>query len=127
MAQIITELEPDVAYVDAADVVEKRFGQHILEASAFKTRIISEHKADRNYPIVSAASIIAKVERDASVDALRTEFGNFGTGYLTDPRTTAFLNAWIKTHDEYPECVRKSWKPAKQAKAQRGTEQQKLF
>jgi ribonuclease HII len=127
MAQIITELEPDVAYVDAADVVEKRFGQHILEASAFKTRIISEHKADRNYPIVSAASIIAKVERDASVDALRTEFGNFGTGYLTDPRTTAFLNAWIKTHDEYPECVRKSWKPAKQAKAQRGSEQKKLF
>ena len=127
MAQIITALEPDVAYVDAADVVEKRFGQHILEASAFKTRIISEHKADRNYPIVSAASIIAKVERDASVDALRSEFGNFGTGYLTDPRTTAFLNAWIKTHDEYPECVRKSWKPAKQAKAQRGSEQKKLF
>jgi ribonuclease HII len=127
MARVVTELEPDLAYIDAADVVEKRFGQHILEASAYKTHIISEHKADRNYPIVSAASILAKVDRDAAVAALRGEFGNFGTGYLTDPRTTAFLKAWLETHDEYPECVRKSWKPAKQVKAQRGTEQQKLF
>jgi len=127
MAQVVTELEPDLVYLDAADVVEKRFGQHVLDASAYKTRIISEHKADRNYPIVSAASIIAKVERDAAVAKLRTAFGNFGTGYLTDPRTMAFLKTWLKTHDEYPEFVRKSWKPAKQAKAQRGTEQKKLF
>jgi len=127
MAKIVTELEPDLVYVDAADVMEKRFGQHIIDASTFKTRIISEHKADRNYPIVSAASILAKVERDASVEALRGDFGNFGTGYLTDPRTTAFLESWIKYHDDYPECVRKSWKPAKQVKANRGMEQQKLF
>jgi len=127
MAQVVTELEPDVAYVDAADVVEKRFGQHILEASVYKTRIVSEHKADRNYPIVSAASIIAKVERDAAVAALRGEFGDFGTGYLTDPRTRLFLKAWLKDHDEYPECVRKSWKPAKLVKAERGSEQLKLF
>ncbi len=126
MAQIVTELEPDVAYVDAADVLEKRFGQHILESSTFKTRIISEHKADRNYPVVSAASIIAKVERDSSVATLRGEFGDFGTGYLTDPKTSLFLKEWLRNHAEYPECVRKSWKPAKQAKAERGTTQQKL-
>jgi ribonuclease HII len=127
MAQIVTALEPDVAYVDAADVLEKRFGQHILEASAFKTRIVSEHKADRNYPVVSAASIIAKVERDAAVAVLRAEFGDFGTGYLTDPKTAAFLKTWLKTHSEYSECIRKSWKPAKQAKSEQGTEQQKLL
>jgi ribonuclease HII len=127
MGQIVTELEPDVVYVDAADVLEKRFGQHILESSAFKTHVISEHKADRNYPVVSAASIIAKVERDSAIAALRGEFGDFGTGYLTDPKTTAFLKQWLKMHSEYPDCVRKSWKPAKQAKAERGTEQQKLF
>ncbi len=127
MAQIVTELEPDVAYVDAADVLEKRFGQHILEASTFKTKIISEHKADRTYPVVSAASILAKVERDSAVAALRTEHGDFGTGYLTDPKTTQFLTDWLKVHSEYPSCVRKSWKPAKLLKAQQGTEQQKLF
>jgi ribonuclease HII len=126
MAQIVTELEPDVAYVDAADVVEKRFGQHIIEASAYKTRIVSEHKADRNYPVVSAASIIAKVNRDQAVAELRGEFGDFGTGYLTDPKTMTFLTAWLKNHKDYPDCVRKSWKPAKQAKGEQGTTQQKL-
>jgi ribonuclease HII len=127
MAQIITVLKPDIAYVDAADVLERRFGQHILEASTFKTQIVSEHKADRNYPIVSAASIIAKVERDKEVAALRTQFGDFGTGYLTDPKTNLFLKDWLKTHSEYPDCVRKSWKPAKQAKTERGSTQQKLL
>ena len=126
MGQIVTALEPNVAYVDAADVVEQRFGKHILEASTFKTQIISEHKADKTYPVVSAASIIAKVERDRVVAALRSEFGDFGTGYLTDPKTTQFLTQWLKLNREYPDCVRKSWKPAKQAKAEQGTEQQKL-
>lgn len=127
MAKIVTDLEPDVVYVDAADVLEKRFGQHILDASTFKTRIISEHKADVTYPVVSAASIIAKVERDNTVAALRNEYGDFGTGYLTDPKTNVFLKEWLKTHDDFPEFVRKSWKPAKKAKAQKGTTQQTLF
>ena len=126
MGKIVTALQADVVYVDAADVLEKRFAHHIADASTFKTKIISEHKADRNYPIVSAASIIAKVERDRAVAALRSEFGDFGTGYLTDSKTTIFLTEWLKKHKEYPECVRKSWKPAKQAKSEQGTKQQKL-
>ena len=127
MARVVTALEPDVAFVDAADVLERRFGQHIMEASVFKTRIVSEHKADRNYPVVSAASIIAKVERDSAVASLRTEFGDFGTGYLADPKTTMFLKEWLKNHVEYPDFVRKSWKPAKRAKAEKGTEQKRLL
>ena len=127
MGQIVTILEPDMTYVDAADVLEKRFGQHILEASAFKTIIVSEHKADNTYPIVSAASILAKVERDGDVAKLRLEHGDFGTGYLTDPKTRQFLVSWLKEHREYPECVRKSWKPAKEVKNQQGTTQQKLL
>ncbi len=127
MARVVTALEPDVAFVDAADVLERRFGQHIMEASFFKTRIVSEHKADRNYPVVSAASIIAKVERDSAVASLRDEFGDFGTGYLADPKTTVFLKEWLKTHVEYPDFVRKSWKPARQAKAEKGTVQERLL
>jgi ribonuclease HII len=127
MAQIVTTLRPDLVYVDAADVLEQRFAHHIQDASAFKTRIISEHKADINYPSVSAASIVAKVERDADVAILREQHGDFGTGYLTDPKTKLFLRAWLETHSEYPECVRRSWKPAKQVKSQHGTTQQKLI
>ncbi len=127
MARIIAQLQPDIVYVDAADVLEQRFANHIKEACNFKGKIISKHKADRDYPIVSAASIIAKVTRDNTIAELRNEYGDFGTGYLTDSKTTQFLTSWLKTHKEFPECVRKSWKPAKQAKNQQGTEQQKLL
>ena len=126
MGQIVTALKPEVVYIDAADVLEERFGQHVSEASEFKTSIISEHKADRTYPVVSAASILAKVTRDREVAALREQFGDFGTGYLTDPKTGKFLNSWLKGHAEYPDCVRKSWKPAKRAFEQRGTSQTTL-
>lgn len=126
MAKIVTALKPDAVYVDAADVLEHRFARHIQEASAFRTRIVSEHKADKTYVVVSAASILAKVERDRETAALREQHGDFGTGYLTDPKTKLFLREWLRMHCEYPDFVRKSWKPAKQVKSQRGTTQQKL-
>jgi ribonuclease HII len=126
MARIIEVLKPDVAYVDAADVLEERFKHHIQEGLSFKARIVAEHKADMTYPVVSAASIIAKVERDREIAALIGEYGDFGSGYLADPRTMRFLKQWLQTHGEYPDCVRKSWKPAKQAKDEFGSVQKKL-
>jgi ribonuclease HII len=126
MAQIIEELKPDQAYVDAADTIEQRFGNHIRERLKTKTRIISRHKADRIYPIVSAASIIAKVERDREIENLRNEYGNFGSGYLTDEKTMIFLKQLLERHGDYPDFVRKSWKPAKRVKSENGFLQQKL-
>ena len=67
MAQVIEALKPDEVYVDAADTVEHRFGNHIKECLKIKTRLISKHKADKIFPVVSAASIIAKVERDREI------------------------------------------------------------
>ena len=126
MAQVIEVLKPDEAYVDAADTVEHRFGNHIRECLKIKTRIISKHKADRIYPIVSAASIIAKVERDREVARLRLEHGDFGSGYLTDEKTMVFLKGLLEKNGDYPDFVRKSWKPAKRAKSENGFLQQKL-
>jgi len=127
MAKIIEILRPDEAYVDAADVLEHRFGNHINELLRFKTRIISEHKADRTYPIVSAASIIAKVERDCEIAKLKVKYGDFGSGYLTDDKTMVFLKRLLDTNGDFPSCVRKSWKPAKRAKSEQGTLQTKLI
>lgn len=126
MMQVINALKPDIAYVDAADVVEDRFKHHIQEGLTVKTKIVSKHKADKIYPVVSAASIMAKVERDKEIAALKEEYGDFGSGYLNDQKTMHFLKQWLQTHDEYADCVRKSWKPAKLAKNEKGTVQKKL-
>jgi ribonuclease HII len=126
MARVIDTLKPDKVYVDASDVLEERFKQHILECLSFKVDIVSEHKADRNYVAVSAASIIAKVERDKEISLLAQVHGNFGSGYPSDPRTMHFLEKLMESTDEYPEFIRKSWKPAKKVKDGRGTHQSKL-
>jgi len=116
MAEVIRNLQPDVVYVDASDVSAERFKQQIAEEIPFEVQIVSEHKADRRYPVVSAASIIAKVERDKEIAELRGKYGDFGSGYITDSKTVRFLEEWINTHGSYPEFVRKSWKPAKRLK-----------
>jgi len=127
MAKIIETLKPDKAYVDASDVLEERFKQHILECLTFKVEIVSEHKADRKYPIVSAASIIAKVERDKEIAELTKKYGDLGSGYPTDPKTISFLQQCLEKLGEYPDFVRKSWKPAKKAKSENDSRQTKLI
>jgi ribonuclease HII len=126
MAKIIEALKPDEAYVDAADVLEDRFGYHISECLKCKTKIISQHKADRTFPVVSAASIVAKVERDGEIAKLRLKYGDFGSGYLTDDKTMVFLKKLLDGKGDFPSFVRKSWKPAQKAKSEYGTIQQKL-
>jgi ribonuclease HII len=126
MAKVIELLKPDVAYVDASDVLEERFKQHILECLPFKVEIVSEHKADRKYPVVSAASIIAKVERDHEIAELKAKYGDFGCGYPTDPKTLEFLRHCLENLKGYPEFVRKSWKPAKKIRRENDTRQTRL-
>jgi ribonuclease HII len=126
MAKVIELLKPDIAYVDASDVLEERFKQHITEYLPFEVEIISEHKADRTYPIVSAASIIAKVERDREIAELKAKHGDFGCGYPTDTKTISFLQQCLEKIGEYPDFVRKSWKPAKKTKNEKDSRQTKL-
>ncbi|MEM4704776.1 MAG: ribonuclease HII, partial [Candidatus Bathyarchaeia archaeon] len=91
MAKVLNKLKPNIAYVDASDVSEERFKQQIQEALTIKMDIVSKHKADQTYPVVSAASIIAKVERDRAIAELAAKYGDFGSGYPSDPRTICFL------------------------------------
>ena len=116
MAEIICELCPDVAYVDASDVVEDRFASMICAClpQGLDVQVIAEHGADARYPVVSAASILAKVERDKAISELKDEIGmDFGSGYPTDPRTIAFLRAWCEEHKGLPSFVRRSWRTAR--------------
>ena len=127
MAEVVRRLKPDVVYVDASDVSAERFGRHILEEVPFKVKIVSKHRADRIYPVVSAASILAKVERDRAIAEIRRRYGDFGSGYITDVKTVRFLERWIRTHGSYPDFVRKSWKPAKRLKDRASPGQARLL
>lgn len=127
MAKIIEGIKPDIAYVDASDVLEDRFKKHVLECIPFKVEVVSEHKADEKYPIVSAASIIAKVERDKQIAVLKERYGDLGCGYPTDPKTIGFLQHCLEKFGKYPGCVRKSWKTAKKVRSENGSRQTKLI
>ena len=109
-AEVINKLKPETAYIDAADAVPGNFKKAIEETLKQPTTLIIEHKADEIYPIVSAASIVAKVERDRVIEKLSRKYGNIGSGYPSDPKTKEFLKRWYQKNQSFPEIVRESWK-----------------
>ncbi|MEK6967377.1 MAG: ribonuclease HII [Nanoarchaeota archaeon] len=112
-AEIINELSPDVAYIDCPSPNIPAYTKRLQSMVKGKVKLIAEHKADVNYPIVSAASIIAKVTRDREIEKLKAKVGiNFGSGYPADPITKEFLK---KYHNKFPGLFRKSWAPFKKA------------
>ncbi|MEM1993886.1 MAG: ribonuclease HII [Nitrososphaerales archaeon] len=109
-ARVIEELGAEVVYVDASDTDPIRFRNNILASLKRKVVVISEHAADRTYPVVSAASIVAKVERDAEISILREKYGDFGSGYPADPSTISFLRDWLIKYGDMPPFARRSWR-----------------
>jgi ribonuclease HII len=109
MADLISKLKPDIVYVDAVGQIAERFAFHICRNYKMDLKIIAEHKADTKYPIVSAASILAKVKRDGIISELKTKYGNFGSGYPSDQKTKQFVGEWIKKFGKAPPFARKSW------------------
>lgn len=107
------EKEASILYLDSPDVIAQKFGMRIsiysskptrvvgIKAERQKgvkyTRIISEHKADSKYPVVSAASIIAKVTRDNAIKQLEDELGiAIGSGYPSDQTTIDAIRMNLK-------------------------------
>ncbi len=87
-----------------------------------KIELIAEHKADDNYAICGAASIIAKVTRDREIEKLKHEIGiDFGSGYTSDGKTQDFIK---KNHDKYS-IFRKEWQTYKDVVDNK--KQRKLF
>jgi len=101
--------KPDVVFVDSPDILQENFAKRIRKYIDFETVLKTEHKADINYPIVSAASIIAKVERDAMIAKLAAKHGEIGSGYSHDPLTIKFLKDFVAKNKCLPEFARKSW------------------
>ncbi len=123
MSSILHRLKFDRAFIDCCDTNQIRFGQLVSDLIADKRgwtftvgeknplvdQIVSEHHADRNYPVVSAASIIAKVTRDSSIKKLQKSHGEFGSGYPSDHFTISYLKHQYETLNQFPHFTRLSW------------------
>ncbi len=110
--EILNDLNPDKAFIDCPSPNTKKFTEYIdKKIKNKKTALVCVHHADRDYLVVGAASILAKVTRDAEIEKIKEKIGiDFGSGYLTDPKTVEFLeNYW----DKYPQLFRHSWEPYK--------------
>jgi ribonuclease HII len=114
MADAINMLLPEKVIIDLPGYNSKKFKDFLLsklDEEAKKAEFILENYADKNYPVVSAASIIAKVERDKRINQLKKEFNyDFGVGYSHDERTIAFLEKLARENNgKMPKNIRTSW------------------
>lgn len=119
--------EKVIVYVDCPSVNTKSWGDLLFSMIIKKEQVelICEHKADFNYPVVSAASIISKEIREDEIKKLKKDFDvDFGSGYPADPKTKNFL---VKTFGErkYDSLIRKSWSTYRNLIAK--MDQKKLF
>jgi ribonuclease HII len=104
--RIIGDADPSTCLIDCMDVNPERLTME-LESMHPKLKVIAEHGADDRYPLVSAASIVAKVERDLKIQKLQKQYKDIGSGYPSDSRTINFLKSI--PDGELPDFVRKSW------------------
>jgi len=116
--KVIKKLKPEVCYVDSADTNEQRFATDILSGLSYKPTIVSKHKADDIYPVVSAASILAKTKRDEEVQKIAQELEKrlnlpLGSGYPADPITKRFFSSWYEKYGKLPPHTRHSWNTSK--------------
>lgn len=99
-------------YVDTVGVADKY--QDKLQKIFPGIKITVAPKADAKFPVVSAASICAKVARDRILKEWKfpenIEFGNeHGSGYPSDPTTKKWLSDSVDKVFGFPQLVRFSW------------------
>ena len=112
MADIINLTKPDKAIIDCPDNGGHKFRDYLMSYLEHKDfELVLENKADLNYPVVSAASIMAKVSRDDSMTELEEELGEkLGVGYPHDKYTIAHLERIAEENNgKMPSYVRTTW------------------
>ena len=119
----------DTAYIDTVGVADSYRAKLDREFDGHNIKFIVEKKADANYAPCSAASVVAKVARDAIVEHWKwTEPGyqpvmgsKYGSGYPSDPACKAWMGGnLVDPVFCFPDFVRFSWGPAKKAVKENG-------
>lgn len=123
-AEILNKLRPNKAIVDCPSPNAWRYRTFVQKRLNYQPELLVEHKADANHIIVAAASVVAKVVRDAEILRIKKKIGiDFGSGYASDLRTQEFLK---KNYNTFTEIFRKSWSSYQRLKKGGKTKQKKL-
>ena len=110
-AKIINALKPDKIIIDCPSNNVSAYKKYLLNLlDNKKVDAVVEHKADLNYVECAAASILAKVTREEEIEKIKKEAGDFGSGYMADPKTAKFLK---ENAEKHPDIFRKTWAPYK--------------
>ncbi len=94
-------------FVDAFDVNEGRLSAKLSGITG--KSVVCRHRGDSLFPVVSAASIIAKVIRDREVREIEKKYGEIGSGYPSDPKTIKFLQRCRENGADITSIARTSW------------------
>lgn len=115
--------------VDCPSINTRSWRDYLLNTlNDKKVKLLCEHKADFNYPVVGAASIIAKENREKEVEILKKKIGDFGSGYPSYPKTIEFLKNNLELLRK-GKFLREKWGTVKnlEQKKSEKTEQKSLF
>lgn len=111
MAEIIDVSGANKVFVDSLEATPEKFKRRIEEhMTTDGIEMVVENYSDETYPVVSAASVIAKVERDKAIDDIKRKVNfDFGVGYSHDKRTINFVKKLLEEKKQLPPYVRQSW------------------
>jgi len=130
-AEIINELTKNIkeqirVMIDCPSPNRESWRKYVLQ-HIHKNKnltVACEHKADRDYVAVSAASILAKSARESEVAKIKKKIGkDFGSGYTHDPKTIEFMKKYSKEHKK-DGIFRETWATFQNHKAKK--EQKKI-
>lgn len=108
-SKLLTPIQKKVEkiFIDTPSTPES-FIRYLRKFDVNVDKVIAEPKADKRYPVVSAASIVAKVIRDRKIQEIAEDVGfQIGSGYPSSPKTRRSLENVLKKKPQY---VRRSWK-----------------
>ncbi|MGP6294576.1 ribonuclease HII [Caldiplasma sukawensis] len=105
--ELIEIIDCDHFVIDSFDVSEERLSTQLSDLTGKKVSCF--HRADKNFPVVSAASIVAKHYRESEMEKIRRKYGDCGSGYPSDPKTIEFLRDNVNNERLVDEIVRREW------------------
>lgn len=111
-AKLVSLFSPDRVYMDvpASGAGIKRYCGSVASLCSADAKMIGGNNMDSSNVLVASASILAKSEREKHIKILKKKYGDFGSGYPSDPKTIIWLRWWKKNKGEWPTIVRKKWR-----------------